>query len=73
MAKKGITPSQIGVILRDSHGIAQGFKDYLTAKMLFIFARAYSLKCFIFNFHIGKNLQDKSCFSSSFLNDASKS
>ena len=46
MAKKGITPSQIGVILRDSHGIAQGFKDYLTAKMLFIFARAYSLKCF---------------------------
>lgn len=23
MAKKGMTPSQIGVILRDSHGIAQ--------------------------------------------------
>ena len=26
MAKKGITPSQIGVILRDSHGVAQGFQ-----------------------------------------------
>jgi small subunit ribosomal protein S13e len=23
MAKKGLTPSQIGVLLRDSHGIAQ--------------------------------------------------
>ncbi len=23
LAKKGLTPSQIGVILRDSHGIAQ--------------------------------------------------
>jgi small subunit ribosomal protein S13e len=23
MAKKGMTPSQIGVLLRDSHGIAQ--------------------------------------------------
>jgi small subunit ribosomal protein S13e len=23
LAKKGVTPSQIGVVLRDSHGIAQ--------------------------------------------------
>ena len=28
LAKKGLTPSQIGVILRDSHGVAQVTLDY---------------------------------------------
>ena len=30
LAKKGLTPSQIGVILRDSHGVAQVIIDNLT-------------------------------------------
>ena len=29
LAKKGLTPSQIGVILRDSHGVAQVLFIYL--------------------------------------------
>ena len=28
LAKKGLTPSQIGVILRDSHGVAQVMLQY---------------------------------------------
>ena len=29
LAKKGLTPSQIGVILRDSHGVAQVIKYWI--------------------------------------------
>jgi small subunit ribosomal protein S13e len=48
LAKKGATPSQIGVILRDSHGIAQvkvvtGM--YLTAFLAFIYF-LYIFLCF---------------------------
>ena len=30
LAKKGLTPSQIGVILRDSHGVAQVMLDHFS-------------------------------------------
>jgi hypothetical protein len=37
-AKKGATPSQIGVVLRDSHGIAQVKVRYASGKLLHIVA-----------------------------------
>ena len=43
-AKKGLTPSQIGVILRDSHGIAQ-VKSVTGSKILRIL-KAHGL-CFL--------------------------
>lgn len=38
LAKKGLTPSQIGVILRDSHGIAQ-VKSVTGTKILRVLKR----------------------------------
>ncbi|CAF3331379.1 unnamed protein product [Rotaria sp. Silwood2] len=34
LAKKGLTPSQIGVILRDSHGVAQ--TRFVTGNKIFL-------------------------------------
>lgn len=45
-AKKGMTPSQIGVILRDSHGIAQ-VKSVTGSKILRIL-KAHGIPFFLF-------------------------
>ena len=47
LARKGMTPSQIGVILRDSHGIAQ-VKNVTGTKILRILrANGSSRRCFV--------------------------
>lgn len=48
MAKKGASPSQIGVVLRDSHGVAQ--VKVVTGMFLFfsfLFHVFFGLKCFV--------------------------
>ena len=49
-AKKGMTPSQIGVILRDSHGIAQ-VKTVTGSKILRVL-KAHGMPLFGCNFNI---------------------
>jgi small subunit ribosomal protein S13e len=51
-AKKGLTPSQIGVILRDSHGIAQ-VKSVTGSKVLRILKKngMYSIYIFVYNIY----------------------
>ena len=56
-AKKGLTPSQIGVILRDSHGIAQvksvtGSKILRILKAHGIFCLKLSLTVFFLRFEL---------------------
>merc|ERR1711988_97905 len=53
LAKKGLTPSQIGVILRDSHGIAQ-VSHVTGSKILRILKKAVQVRK-----HLDKFRQDK--------------
>ncbi|CAN4125175.1 unnamed protein product [Withania somnifera] len=61
-AKKGLTPSQIGVILRDSHGIAQ-VKSVTGSKILRILKAHGSLppyqKAVAIRKHLERNRKDK--------------
>merc|ERR1719514_37160 len=53
LAKKGLTPSQIGVILRDSHGIAQ-VRSVTGSKILRMLKKAVQVRK-----HLDKFRQDK--------------
>lgn len=46
-AKKGLTPSQIGVILRDSHGIAQ--VKFITGSKILRILKAHGMFCSVCN------------------------
>merc|ERR1739845_62604 len=70
LAKKGLTPSQIGVILRDSHGVAQvrfitgnkilrilkgkGMAPQLPEDMYYLIKKAVSIRK-----HLERNRKDK--------------
>lgn len=51
LAKKGLTPSQIGVILRDSHGIAQ-VRSVTGKAMLRILKQNGMCEALMFNFSL---------------------
>ncbi|KAJ5238736.1 hypothetical protein N7468_003355 [Penicillium chermesinum] len=59
LAKKGATPSQIGVVLRDSHGIAQvkfvtGLAPELPEDLYFLIKKAVAVRK-----HLERNRKDK--------------
>ncbi|KAF1002335.1 hypothetical protein AG4045_021514 [Apium graveolens] len=56
-AKKGLTPSQIGVILRDSHGIAQvksGLAPEIPEDLYHLIKKAVAIRK-----HLERNRKDK--------------
>merc|ERR1719402_1851578 len=54
LAKKGLSPSQIGVILRDSHGVAQGVAPELPEDCYYLIKKAVSIRK-----HLERNRKDK--------------
>lgn len=70
-AKKGLTPSQIGVILRDSHGVAQ-VKSVTGSKVLRLLKKngAFIVASFFMGEKRKRNIfHGRCCFLSSFLED----
>ncbi|KAJ8976322.1 hypothetical protein NQ317_010089 [Molorchus minor] len=56
LGKKGLTPSQIGVILRDSHGVAQamGLAPDLPEDLYYLIKKAVAIRK-----HLERNRKDK--------------
>ena len=56
LAKKGLTPSQIGVILRDSHGVAQVSQVFIfKTKLIFNTCTAVDHVCVFQSPNVGDN------------------
>ncbi|KAL0304155.1 UNVERIFIED_CONTAM: 40S ribosomal protein S13 [Sesamum radiatum] len=53
-AKRGMTPSQIGVILRDSHGIAQALHQKIPEDLYHLIKKAVAIRK-----HLERNRKDK--------------